>query len=120
MDVLPKFVDMARSPAEVKKEAPVSLPQAPQNIYPYGLCISLCQEELDKLGLDGDVDSGDMVHLHAMGKVTSVIKRDTDQGQDNRIEIQLTAIAVEDESKENEAAEQEMDAPRKVKNPYKK
>lgn len=115
MRKMPKFVDMARTP---EKPPEVAVPsEYPQNLYPYGLCISLSQEDLDKLDLDTAVDAGDFIHLHALGKVTSVSKRDTDQGQDMRVEIQLTSIAVEDEGEENEEAERSMPRPR---NFYKK
>ena len=54
------MVDMARSPEELKKDsAAYGIPQvAPrlsdEPIYPYGLCISLCDDELEKLDLDCD------------------------------------------------------------------
>lgn len=106
---MPKFVDMAKTPAEVKEElssysssAIVGLGNI--NVYPYGLCISLCQEDLDKLDMEGDMDVGDLIDLRAIGKVTSVNKRDTENGADCRVEIQLTHIAIEDEEDEEEEA----------------
>lgn len=90
----------------------------PHNTYPYGLCICLGKDELDKLNMDMEVDAGDMIQFKAMGKVTSVTKRDTDQGMDCRVEIQITAIAVD--GMEEEPGEAEEDMPRKLRNPYKK
>lgn len=68
--------------------------------YPYGLCICLGNDELDKLGLDSDCEVGDMLHLMAMAKVTSISKRETDKGDDCRIEMQITHLGLEDESQE--------------------
>lgn len=108
MDILPKFVDMAKKPIELGEEANEAMSPAamPQNLYPYGLCICLTQEDLDKLDLSGDVDAGDTIHIHALGKVTSVNKRDTTSGTDMRIEIQLTHLAAEGESDEDAAMEE--------------
>lgn len=87
-------------------------------IYPYGLCISFTEKELEKLNIESDASVGDYIHLHAIGKVTSVSERDTPNGPCCRVEVQLTAIAAEDEShehdendnegQENEDAEQQM------------
>lgn len=115
-----KFVDMKRTP----KDSPTGAIAADcpgQDLYPYGLCIRLNQEDLDKLNLDDDVESGDMVHLHALAKVTCVSKRDTTTGKTIDVELQITHLSVEDEDGENEEADKEMDEnPDKLgrKNPY--
>lgn len=71
--------------------------------YPYGLCISLCEGELEKLGLsDEDVEVGDMIHFMAMASVTSISKRDDANGPTCRMEFQITHMsAAEDEDKED-------------------
>lgn len=75
-------------------------------IYPYGLCISLCNDELEKLDLDtDDVEPGDMLHLHCLATVTSISKRDTGTGPDERVELQICFIAAESEDDENEEAD---------------
>ena len=107
MDLLPKFVDLAREPKEIGED----LPAPEQPIYPYGLCLCFDQETLDKLDLDSDAEVGDMIHIHALGKITSISKRDTESGPDCRVEIQLTAIALEDEHEEDEEAEEFMRRP---------
>lgn len=75
------------------------------SVYPYGLCISLTQPELDKLGLsDDDVAVGDMLHIHAMAKVTSVSMSDSENfGPSCRVELQITDMVGEDEDEENDA-----------------
>jgi hypothetical protein len=103
---VPKMVDMARSPKEVEETA--AMPMFLQNKYPYGLCISLCQDELEKLDVDhGDWEVGDMFHLHAFAKVTSISQSDTEDGGKNcRVELQITALGAESEDEENEEAEE--------------
>lgn len=119
MQKLPTFVDMQKTPKELKEDAaPISM--GPQNLYPYGLCICLTQEELDKLDLDQDVDTGDMIHLQAIGKVTSVSKYSTDEGQDCRVEIQLTSIALEEDSHDDEGDDDASAYSFKGRNPYTK
>ena len=76
-----KMVSMAKTPAQVNKEvdqnkAPFSVAAADVQVYPYGLCISLENEQLEKLGIDSDCDVGDMIHFCAMGKVTSKSERE--------------------------------------------
>lgn len=107
------MIDMARTPAEVKTEvakmvdmpAPaMAKPSVPT--YPYGLCISMDEECLKKLGLDGDLpEVGEMIHLAAMGKVTSVSENEregTDGSKERccRVEIQITHLATENEDDE--------------------
>lgn len=103
------MTDMAKTPEEVKEEtAGMSAPMvSPANInrYPYGLCISLTEEELDKLGLEPTCEVGDMLHLHALAKVTSVSQNETEAGTRCRIELQITQLEVESEDEENEEAD---------------
>lgn len=102
MKLLPSMVDMAM---DEKEKAEVMNPGPPT--YPYGLCISLCDNELEKLNLDDqDVSVGDMLHLHCLAEVTSVSKNDSmNFGPSCRIELQIKFISAEDEEKENEEAE---------------
>ena len=90
------MVDMARSSDELNS----TNVDIPKNIYPYGLCICLTQDELDKLDLDPNCEVGDMIHLNALAKVTSVSKRETEDGNDCRVELQIIYMAVEDEETE--------------------
>lgn len=95
---IPSMVDM-KLDAEEQEEAMNPSPPA----YPYGLCISLCDDELEKLGLDDNVNVGDMLHMHCLAEVTSVSKRDdSNNGPSCRIELQIKFIAAEDEDEENE------------------
>lgn len=90
MEILPKFVDMAQKPSDTSGMM-VSGGNAP--MYSYRQCISFNQEDLEKLNMDTEVEPGDMIHLEAIGRVTSVSKQENMDGtMDCRVEIQLTHI----------------------------
>lgn len=109
------MVDMA---LDAKELAEIISPPAPK--YPYGLCISLCQDELDKLNLDpDDAQIGAMLHLHCLAKVTSVSSNENEvSGPNCRVELQIIAIAAESEDDENEEADS-MPASKKMSKLYK-
>lgn len=93
------MVSMAQTAVEDEKE------EAAENapLYPYGLCISLCNDELEKLDIDSDdLKHGDILHLHCLATVTSTSVTDTQAGKNARVELQITNIAAESEDDENE------------------
>ena len=104
VEVLP-MTDMALDADEAKDFMFPTPSSAPR--YPYGLSISLCEKELEKLDIDyNDINQGDLVHLHAMAVVTSKSCQETQGGSTCRIELQITHMAgIEDESDEDEEAE---------------
>lgn len=79
-------------------------------LYPSGLTISLCSKELDKLELDyNELDTNDMIHIHCLAVVVSKHKTETQGADDDeRICLQITHIACEDEDEENESAEDKL------------
>lgn len=99
-----KMVSMANTPEEAKKDmampASVSAMSGPK--YPYGLCLSLDDDSLKKLGLAGDMPAvGEVIHFTAIAKVTSASMNDretTDGGSEQccRIELQITDMGVPD------------------------
>ncbi len=119
MDKIPAMVSMKRTPEEVKETV---MPVMAQSEYPYGLCISLCEDELEKLGFaQGDLNVGDMLHLHCMTTVTSVSEHDNvNSGPSCRVELQITNIAAESEDEENEAAKQSRKTSDKISKLYSK
>lgn len=105
MEKIPAMVSMARTPAEKQEAVSEMTPTAMnQPDYPYGLCLSLCEDELAKLGFQqNELQVGDMVHLHCMATVTSVSNHDNaSSGPSSRVELQVTHISAEDEDSENE------------------
>ena len=116
MERVPAMVSMRRTPAE-KEEIEENFLPGPGDIpdYPYGLSISLCIDELERLGLeDENFEPGDYVHMHCMAVVTSVSKNANQDGSSTRIELQIVAISAEDEEEEDEENEEEEDAPSKL------
>ncbi|MDE2233605.1 MAG: hypothetical protein KGJ90_05910 [Patescibacteria group bacterium] len=105
MQTVPNMVDMKREP--IKDEEGNEYPG--QNLYPYGLAICLEDVDLDKLDLDDDVEVGDMIHFHAMAKVSSISTRDSTEGAKKRVELQITHLSAEDEDLENEEDEAKED-----------
>lgn len=107
---VPPMVDMAIAPKE--QDAPLAASPAPGDeavakapVYPYGLSLCLCDPELDKVGLDPDLlKVGDTLHLFAFAKVTSISANDTPDGKTNRVELQITHLADENEDEENDEA----------------
>jgi Major coat protein-like len=101
------MVDMSRDQEEIKEDLPPPAGKEGGPLYPYGLCISLSEDELEKLGLDGELPQvGMMIHLSAMAKVTSVSQNEREQIDGTktlckRVELQITHLATENEDEED-------------------
>jgi hypothetical protein len=93
--------DMAKTPEEAKEDTkPSPATVADVNKYPYGLCLSLDEDQLDKLDLDKP-DVGDMCHLFGIGRVTNVSEHEKADGSVCcRVELQITHLGVECEDDE--------------------
>lgn len=99
---LPKMIDMAMSKAERAKDAMPSMSgyvgdSSGEPIYPYGLSLSLGNEEIAKLGLGDTIEVGDMLELEILCKVTCVSKNQSTSGENKRIELQITHIQDDDD-----------------------
>lgn len=107
MEKIRPMTDMALSPREQAERLNGMIGSASdQPKYPYGLCISLSHNELEKLGVDyEDWTVGDLFHLHAMAKITSISRRETEGEADCRVEMQIIALAGENEDEENKEYE---------------
>lgn len=92
------LVNMAYTKAELKernspKTSPSYLGEAEK--YPYGLNITLNEDQIKKLGIKLP-KSGSMMSLHAQCKVVSVSSNDrANGGTDRRIELQMQKMCVE-------------------------
>ena len=100
MDKLPSMKDMRLTKEDNADYCMPCPSDAPA--YPYGLCISLTQVELEKLGCTvADFEIGDLIHLQGMGVVTSVSEHKRQNADDTcRVEIQITHLSDENESDE--------------------
>ena len=101
------LTDMAR---DVKPEISESGLAAPMpNKYPYGLQISLTEEELEKLDVDhSDWKVGETFHLHAFAKVTSISENQREGGEKCCcVGLQITHLAGESENSEDKEYDEE-------------
>ena len=109
-----KFISLARSPEELKKDAAPMAPAAAdkptsQPVFPYGLSICLDDETLTKLRLDAECEVGDTIHFCVMAEVTDKSERKMTDGVKRRVELQITDIALGDnEDAENKSAVERM------------
>jgi hypothetical protein len=76
-------------------QLPAAVSEAPE--FPWGLRITLTHRELEKLGLEADCPVGATIDLRALAKVCSVSRNDGPMGPEDRVELQITDLAVENE-----------------------
>jgi len=107
MGYINQMVDMELDDEDKMDLAPPDIMVKPK--YPPGLRIYLTEKEFDKLGLDHEeAEVGGMVHLHAMGRITSVSSNEVEGGDPNcRVEIQIEDLEIESEDEEDEEADAE-------------
>src|ERR1035437_60910 len=75
--------------------------------YPYSLSITLCDDELEKLGLDlsdEECQVGNYLHLDALVEVVGIHKTDTGEGEKKTLSLQITHLEIEDEDEGDEQA----------------
>lgn len=114
MAKLDPMVDMKLDKEEQEE---INSPSPP--MYPYGLCISLCTDELEKLGIDvATTDVGAIFHLHCLAKATSKSMNDSESGVNSRLELQIIAIAAESEDDENEESDNKLSGKKIVSKLY--
>jgi major coat protein len=117
-----KLVSMAKTPEQINDEispTPMSVKARNVDTYPYGLCIHLETDQLEALGIDGECDVGDLIHLCAMAEVTSCSERKTEGGSECRIELQITHLGLlEHESEEYDGSEEEERRGQRAKQRY--
>ena len=110
------MVDMKRSAADMKSKETAMAAGPDGEQYPYGLCINLDKDELDKLGITTLPPIGCEVHMMCVGTVTRVLQSasQTPMGSDEQtsmaIQITMMSAAVEapHPGEENETAADEM------------
>lgn len=68
---------------------------ASENPYPYGLCLRLENDQLDKLGIDPLPHAGKEYQITAVGKVTNVYESQSEGNKGDRgLQIQITHLAL--------------------------
>lgn len=74
----------------------------PKPRFPYGLRITLCEKEFEKLGIDPrDAEIGGIFHGRFMARITSVSAEENTNGNTCRVEAQIEDLAIESEDEEN-------------------
>lgn len=63
-------------------------------VYPYGLCLCLDEDVLEKLGLSVLPTVGDEMMVTAVAKVESVSQSDSASGKRRSLSLQITAMAL--------------------------
>lgn len=92
---------------QAKREEMPGAIEADEPRYPYGLCISLGKEELEKLGITALPKVGSEMMVTAKAVVKSVSAYDTQgEGQDMRVELQITDMGLgqTDDAQNNDRA----------------
>lgn len=98
------LVNMRYSETEAKEmKEPTVIADRPQ--YPYGLCIRLDEEALDKLGIQLP-EVGSEMSIQAVATVQSVSSNESIDGEPHRcVELQITDLAVMPYQKKKDPAE---------------
>lgn len=102
----PKLIDMKLSASARRAyiEPAVSSENAPQ--YPYGLCLRLEKDQLDKLGIKKLPAPGEEFHIRAVGKVDNVYMSQSSANRDDRsMSIQIVYLGLTDEPEPYDKAE---------------
>lgn len=87
------LVNMKSKPGENEPQLATESGEEPR--YPYGLCLHLGKEELEKLGITTLPEVGATMMVHANGYVKSTSAYDTQRdGKSMSVEIQLTDLEV--------------------------
>ena len=90
-----KMVNLEMTKAEKKREMDYKPDPATAPSYPWGTAMDLEAKLVKKLGLES-MDSGDMVHIYAVGKITTI--RAVDKGKSDKavsMTIQFQEMSVE-------------------------
>lgn len=96
------MVDMKSKP-EVEESPGMIEGDEPR--YPYGLCLHLGKDELEKLGMTQLPDVGAKMNVMAMGYVKSTSAYETqDDGKSMSVEIQITDLELTPGEKKDPAS----------------
>lgn len=102
-----QLVDVAYTADELEERQEGAMPLADAPKYPYGLTINLDEKTLEKLKIDSsDWSVGDIFHLHALSKVTSISEHENTDGKCCSVSLQIIALGAESEDAEDEEEEE--------------
>lgn len=89
------LISMACTPKEEasEKETLLGYEEPSEPKYPYGLQLSLDEESLQKLGLEGLLQVGSVVTIVAKAKVVGASEHETQEETERSVSIQITDMA---------------------------
>lgn len=89
------LVSMKNTPADIKEEQAelTTNPEVPA--YPWGLCVDLCDESLQKLGMTDLPPVGTKMKLTALVEVTTVSQYQNSDGAESRLSLQITDMQLD-------------------------
>jgi hypothetical protein len=79
--------------AREAKYAETAMADRPE--YPWGLCLNVDDDALEKLGIAKLPGAGDELTLQAVVKVTSSSETDTAAGKNRSLSLQITSMGLE-------------------------
>jgi hypothetical protein len=88
------MADMKMSKSETISYSEVEDKEDDGPQYPYGLCIHLEKDQLEKLGIKDLPEVGAKMMLHANAYVKTVSQYNTQEVTDQRVELQITELEV--------------------------
>lgn len=95
------LVDLAMTPEEQEDAGMVAAEKSDGPRYPFGMSLSFDKATLDKLGLSGDCNIGDLLDARIFAVVTAISKNQRNDGTDNMsVSVQIQKMSVENEMTE--------------------
>lgn len=88
------LISMQQSPEEAKEQTEPKASDAPK--YPWGLCLTLNDDSLEKLGIDKLPEVGSVVTITARAEVSSIRDYQTQGGESEAsMDLQITDMQVD-------------------------
>ena len=94
------LIDLKKDPQPIDSNEMYDEP-----MYSYGLCISLGREELEKLGIEKLPEAGGEMMIKAIAYVKTVRESKEQDGVEQNVELQITAMGIEPFDKSGDQAE---------------
>ena len=94
------LIDLKKDPQPIDSNEMYDEP-----MYSYGLCISLGREELEKLGIEILPEAGGEMMIKAIAYVKTVRESKEQDGVEQNVELQITAMGIEPFDKSGDQAE---------------
>lgn len=85
------MINMKQKPEVEEKPGEIEMDEP---MYPYGLCISLDKEQLDKLGITALPQVGAQMTIMAKAYVKSTSAYETQGGKDMSVSLQITDLEI--------------------------